>query len=459
MQSSDAKALCYYQQQLKQLQLGLKDQQGQFRAVPVSLTPWQLSKTQWQKAQQYSQLLGRLLLAVSRDTHWLQQQLCNLASNNLLTALAAQPGAFVQQQPALPLMRHDFMLDKQGQWRWVESNTIAAGMGPLNQQLTQLLQADYPALAANPAIGQQAKALYQAALTLRRQFEAGAPLIVFVVEPQEDNMYDQLLLQQALEQLGARVQRVTLQQLTQASITPQQRLQLSDLAQVDLLYYRTGYNLSDYSSPEALRLRSKLQRLNLVQCPDLPLQLAGSKWIQASLSQLLLSGSTLPLKRWGLTLAEIYQLRQLIMPLIPIAALSATQVRRCIDKGWIVKSQHEGGGSVYRGADALSQLNRSDDSLLIMAPIDAYIRTEAVRLLRNDGLTVQRATLSELGMFTVGDTHQYGGYLLRSKAATTLEGGVHRGGAALDSITISAQLDVRSAANQHSFGYDACVAS
>lgn len=448
----------HYPQLLQQQQLGLQDQDGQFRAVPVSLTPWRLSRELWQQVLNYSQLLSRLLWAVSRDMSWMTSQLSSLTTANLLSELIALPQAFSQISQAVPIMRHDFLLDCHGQWRWVESNTIAAGMGPLNQQLVQLLSRDYPRLAPNPAISEQAVALYQAAMALRQRFQGNSVVIVFVVEPEEDNIFDQQLLQRALQDYGAKVLRLTLYQLTQTRVNSFNRLQLGGGDEVDLLYYRTGYNRSDYNSTAELNLRSKFQQVALVQCPDLPLQLAGSKWIQAGLSQLLLSCDPL-LLRWGLNHTGIKQLRKVVMPLIPLSQLQPAKVQAYINNGWILKSQHEGGGSVWCGADARKQLSKLDDSLVLMAPVDSYIRTETVQLLRHGSLFSQQATVSELGIFSVGTNHHYGGYLLRSKAAGQLAGGIHRGGAVLDTVIISDNMALTPASNQQPFGYDGRVAS
>ena len=433
------------QAQLQQLQLGLLDANQQFQPAPVSLTPWQLSPQQWQQAQQLSQLLGRLLLAASQDRQWLQQALQGLPATNLFSRLAALPQALNPALPPVPVMRHDMMLDNSGQWRWVESNTIAAGMGPLNQQLGRLPALAYQQLAANPALQQQA--LFAAATALRQQYDSAMPVIVFVIEPAEDNLFDQQLLQQALQQLGARVQRLTLQQLTLAQLSRHNRLQLHSGDEADLVYYRTGYNHSDYASAAQLALRATLQQAALLQCPDIPLQLAGSKWVQAALSTLLLSGQHEKLLSWGFNPAQCTRLRQAVMPMYALTAANTSQTLHDIANGWLLKSQQEGGGGIWRGDDATQQLlAHAHSGLMLMAPIQHQLRTEPVWLLRQGKLSCQLATVSELGVFSVGIEHHYGGYLLRSKAAGELAGGVHRGGAVLDTIALS-----RSQSSKHRY--------
>lgn len=432
-------ALQHYLPQMQTLQLGLLDSQKQFQPAPVSLTPWRLSLQQWQQAQQLSQLFGRLLLAASQDSRWLRQALRGLPDDSLFARLAALPDALRRRQMPVALMRHDFLLDRSDQWRWVESNTIAAGMGPLNQQLTGMLSDHHQTLAANPALQQQAYTLYAAARALRQQYDNSAPVLLFVVQPDEDNLFDQQLLQQAIVQLGGRVQRLTLAQLEQAQLNAQQRLVLASGEQVDLLYYRTGYNLTDYSTAAQLALRASLQQAALLHCPDIPLQLAGSKWLQAKLSQVLLSGRHQRLQRWGFSQADCALLTKAVMPMYPLTRSNKAQASADVSRGWLLKSQQEGGGGIWRGNEALQQLaltGADDKGFMLMAPIDLYIRTEPVLLLRQGKLSAQQATVSELGMFSCGDSSEFGGYLLRSKPAAELAGGVHRGSAVLDTVAL-----------------------
>lgn len=449
-------ALQHYLPKLQPLQLGLLNSQQQFQPAPLSLTPWQLSPLCWQQAQQLGRLFGRLLLAAGNDEAWLRQALQGLPKNNLFAQLAALPQAFSRSLAPVALMRHDFLLDCSGQWRWVESNTIAAGMGPLNQQLGRLLSTRHNALADNPALQQQAQTLYAAAYTLRQQYDNNAPLLLFVVEPNEDNLFDQQLLQQAIAQLGGRVRRLTLAQLEQAQLNHSNRLQLPDGQEADLLYYRTGYNLADYTTPAQLVLRARLQQAALLQCPDITLQLAGSKWVQAKLSNLLLSGQHETLHRWGFSPADCARLKQAIMPMYPLTPANKTQALQDIASGWLLKSQQEGGGGIWRGQQAIQQLSLSGDNstgLLLMAPITPYVRTEPVWLLRQGKLSCQYATVSELGIFSAGDSSDYAGYLLRSKPAAELAGGVHGGSAVIDTLVLRSPCCNRTYKSQQ-FGYD-----
>ena len=282
---------------MTKLKLGMLNKQSEFQPVPVALQPWFLTKKQWQQATQAAVLLGRLLAAVAKDAEFLLQQFQPVLLGDSLPATLAAAYA-QQQQQALPqragavfLMRHDLMLNEQQQWQWIESNSIAAGMGPLSAQLTALLQPEQPELAPNNATELQAALLYQAALQQAQKRGCLTPHIVFVVEAQEDNIFDQQLLADALIKRGAVVQRGTMAELYQQQLPAQQgagKAAVIDEAsavtlngsRVDLLYFRTGYNPADFANAQELAWRCQLQQQDVLLCPDLPTQLAGSKWLQ-----------------------------------------------------------------------------------------------------------------------------------------------------------------------------------
>ncbi len=429
---------------LQQAGLGLLDLDGQWLPAPVSLTPYPLSAALWQQAQQAAQLLGLLQLRVAAQLDWLLQQLEPL---HPAASLPGQLAHLLRQAPrsvarGVSLQRHDFILDRTEQWRWVESNPIAAGMGPLNELWLSLLEKQQPgSYADNPATTTQARLLFDAAAEL-----AGSvtPNIVFVVEPHEDNVFDQQLLANALQQAGAHVQRVTLVQLQQlVRHNPAGQRSLYDAQQqpMHLLYFRTGYNMADYQCPGLFELRVQLEQFDLLLCPTISQQLAGSKWLQMRLSQYLQQ----PAKhaefaaQFGFTLAQTRQLAALTLPMAAVDEFTAPAVAELIAAGWWYKRQAEGGGNVARTEQASLwyQQRHPGAGDVLMAPIDAQIRPETLDKLVRGQWQSAEGHISELGMFSLGEHAAYGGYLLRTKAAQSLEGGVHKGFAVLDTVVLT----------------------
>lgn len=449
-------------QQLHHQQLGLQSPTG-FVPVPVSLTPWQLSATQFAEAQRLAQLLGQLQAAVAARPHWLLALLAGLQPSDTVPGQiwrtlrsiypeqpGQQPAAGAQVQRNLMLNRHDFLLDQQHQWRWVESNPIAAGMGPLNSRYLALLQAQdekSARYAPNDAISQQAQFLAQAAkASAAAEQHTRPPLLLIVVEQDEDNIYDQQLLCAQVSRLGVPVIRLTIEALlncqftdhqsTAQQLTARQRVHWQGQI-VDVIYWRTAYNPSAALNDDYWQLRARLEQAAVLQCPNLAGQLTGSKWFQHQFSRLLLDSPQTVADSFAITDADLHSLQQAVLPSYAVAQLSTPQATQLINNGYWYKTQQEGGGNVARGPAALQQLAHAEAADLLMAPIDACIRRQALTCLRQGTTQIAHANISELGIFSLGDTASYGGYLCRTKPAQNNEGGVHRGGAVLDTIQFS----------------------
>jgi len=105
------------------------------------------------------------------------------------------------------------------------------------------------------------------------------------------------------------------------------------------------------------------------------------------------------------------------------------------------------GGHCYFGDDIagkiLSLSEEELDAWSLMRRLHPIPRQKPALLIRNGKLEQVDDLISEIGMFTahldghpIGQEFGYSGYLVRSKSATTTEGGVHSGMGVLDSLAI-----------------------
>lgn len=442
-------------QQLYTQQLGLQSIRG-FLPVPVSLTPWQLGAVQFAKAQRLATLLGQIQSKAAVQPQWLLTLLEGLKQSQTvpgqiwrtLRSLYADntsrtPATTNNTSRNLMLNRHDFLLDQQHQWKWVESNPVAAGMGPLNDRYltvlqTQELKQQHVRYAPNEAITTQAKLLAQAAFASALQLptaDSGVPLMLIVVEADEDNIFDQKLLCDEVERLGVRVERVTINDLLQTEFTDDGYLHWH-AQRVDLIYWRTGYNPSADLTGRFWQFRARLEQAAVMQCPNLAGQLTGSKWFQHQFTALLLANPQQVTEYFGIQAEDITLLIQTVVPSYAVYELKTDKAETLISQGYWYKTQQEGGGNVARGQAALDKLTNADSADLLMAPINALLRLEALTSLRHGKATIATDHISELGIFSLGEEAGYGGYLCRTKPAQNNEGGVHRGGAVLDVIQL-----------------------
>lgn len=447
-------------QYMQQHQLGLVTADT-VRPIPISYTPYQLTQTQWQQAHSAAHLLTRIAVAAANDLPALLEFTQELAASRsvpgIIWRLLAEQTTRDATQHNVVLTRHDLLLSQGGQWRWVESNPIAAGMGPLNAAVLTMLQTPTPRpvqltapvqLAPNDAITAQAAALMDAATACYAQYrhQGGSAKAVayMVVEGNEDNIPDQALLQSAMRQYATHipVHRITVAALAQLVIDADGYVYNADGDVLCLVYWRTGYNTQPELDTEFWQQRQRLESCTLAQCPTLAFQLTGSKWFQHKVSRAVHSNNAhqppLPTFLSSLRTAEWQQLASLCVDSHAAVTLSHTDASALITQGYWFKTQGEGGGNVRRGAAALAALHNSlDAGDLLMAPIDVAVRQEPIWTLRDGSLTASRGHISELGLFVAGRTLQDAGYLCRTKPQHNDEGGVHRGGAVLDTITVA----------------------
>jgi hypothetical protein len=309
-------------------------------------------------------------------------------------------------------------------------------MGPFSETLQSLLhEIDHqsPSCIPNPATFEQARALYQSAVRVRNTQH---PNVVFVVEPNEDNVFDQQKLSTALTNMGATVQFKTLDELREQRIESDTNLILADGSPVDALYWRTGYNLEDYGSDDKQRLlnirfRADLERKRIALCPTIHHQLATNKWLQMHLSKLSIDQLMTLFK---LTTQEAILINMALkVPQQPPE--SVTHLNSALQsEQWIWKQQGEGGGNV-----SITPQNVSQEELVgtvLMKKIEPYRTDRRVQKYSQGGILTLENACSELGLFTVGEHQTYGGYLLRTKPRSSLETGVHKGHGMIDTIQI-----------------------
>lgn len=287
--------------------------------------------------------------------------------------------------------------------------------------------------------------------------------VLFVVQDGERNVFDQRWLEyELLEAHGIRVVRQTfteLGQLTQVDSTtkklfiPSQLGGKSTSTEIAVIYYRSAYTPSDYTSGTEWETRIRLESSKAIKCPSMALQLAGAKKIQQVLAEpgvledFLLSPDR-PDVGGTFTQEDVDRVRQSWIGLWPMddstlgreaLRLATTQSER-----FVLKPQREGGGNnIYRedipkALDELAQEPREDGE---PEKKEGYILMELIKppqgisnlLLRGGEAKARRAdVVSELGIYGVSlfggeegsSVNREAGFLLRTKGRESDEGGV-----------------------------------
>ncbi|NOH97414.1 glutathione synthase [Vibrio sp. 99-70-13A1] len=455
------------------------------RHVPFSIAPMTMERSVYHHLLAVTPLIAKLVSNVSEDHEFLQESLRDMAKADpffgRLMELHQQAHDDTSQsdetarQPLL-LMRTDFMDDRQHGAKVIEFNGIAAGMGPFGQRAAELhrfvqnqwndvyrkwLEDDTATPADNQGMEQLAFGIATSAKKVKAYFseldkknDEQKPTFLMIVQKGEDNVYDQHLLEVALQNLGVRTVRRTFEQLsTQLSSGENKRLILDGVGAIDTVYLRAGYQYSDYWAPELnedicchtlSQTRLFIEKHYVAMNATISQQLATSKSMQMLLTMMPAEDYA----RWGLTLEEAQLVKSVLAEMKPISSETIEWFNSHADKKeWVLKNQGEGGGHCVFGediSDTLTTLKPEEyDAWALMQRLYPHERETPTIAVRDGKQTLVDDLVSEIGLFTahyqgdaVTELGGYAGYLIRSKPASENEGGIHSGQGILDSLVL-----------------------
>lgn len=463
--------------QALQLSLCFLDGPGKARHVPFSFTPCPISPAVLEQLDTTAPLLGKLTQLIADNDSLIQEVHAPLASGDPFFAEMLSTHRALHSKPdellrvPLLLQRSDFMVDEQLGPRLVECNSIAAGMAPFGERIGTLhhyLQQRWPAefsrwhtpssgsLVANPATDNMARAIATASASIAKDLDSDTQLrFLMVVQEEEDNLFDQRLLEEQLRVLGVHTYRRTFRQLhQQLSTGPRQSLQLEGCGTLHTVYLRAGYQFQDYVARDldtrrccdALQeTRMFIERHRVAMNATVAQQLATSKRMQLRLAED--DGSLL--RELGFNAKECTTLQSVFATMESVNSHSATRLRDTGNIGdWVLKNQGEGGGHCLFDRDILHQLDSLDEqdfgAWTLMQRLRPAGRDRATLLVRNGRAQQVERLVSEIGIFTAhlgsealitGDKRPgHIGHLVRSKPPQVTEGGIHSGFGVLDAL-------------------------
>eukprot|EP01036_Dinobryon_divergens_P026092 gene26092-34700_t len=420
---------------------------------------------------------------ISRDRVFLNNQLQYASSSDefvrkLLDIYNTIPEDDLKEGIQIGIHRSDYMVDRSSydSCKQIEINTIASSFGCLSKRvgefqsfmlkrysgapvfesfLKQTWANSSTILAfpeANPSMERLAYAIamghsiYNKSNStmkdVRRSYntvsdDASSPIVLFVVQQGEKNQADQRLLELQLRDThNISVEFRTLAELHSSSMVDE----------AGRLW--AGYTPADYPTEIEWEVRALLEKSSALKCPSVGYQLAGSKIIQAALSEPGVLESFC--NRWC---EEGHN------------AETQAAIRAAEEDGskWVLKPQREGGGNNLYGTELSAFLRENKDSptlggYVLMERIFPSLQNTA--FLRNGEIEIH-PSISELGIYGtfIGSglglglgfdsssglqkkgervlLNEYAGYLLRTKPDGVDEGGVATGYSVLNSIVLT----------------------
>jgi len=425
--------------------------------APLSVLPAPFPEASFHKAVSAAAPFNTLIAAVAADSAYLQETLAPAAEFDDFTARLLQMHRETEdlraagkiEQLVLAINRSDYMLDEPSNTLMqVELNTIASSFGALSAIVSRMhgytlsrsgrTDIDASQLPENRATEDIAEAMAAGAALV-----APNAVMLMVVQPGEQNSYDQQWLQTTLwERHRVRTVRRTLEEIASDScvqLSPEDGTLHVDGWRVGVVYLRAGYSPDDYPSEVEWQGRGKLERSSAVKCPSVAFQLAGAKKVQQDLAR---PGV---LERFVTSRSDAELLRACFAGLWGLDDLEEASTAEVLEAAaedpdaYVLKPQREGGGNNLYGEQAAEKIaaRKGLAAYILMQRIRPPIHTTAMV---RKGEVIEVEALSELGVFgTYLSRHgqvllnKQAGHLLRTKAATSDEGGVAAGFAVLDS--------------------------
>ncbi|KAF8476022.1 hypothetical protein BDZ91DRAFT_710779, partial [Kalaharituber pfeilii] len=466
--------------------------------APVALFPSPFPRKLFKEAREIQTVYNELYakIASEQGEEWLGGIIEEIASvDDFIAQLwkvykEVKAEGFVQHL-SLGLFRSDYMIHKNPKGsnaelavHQVEFNTISSSFGGLATRVSQLHKhllriGAYPdspiitpsSLPDNPAMTDLADGLAEAHKAYGPGVVSKTTAILFLVQGDERNAFDQRLLEYSLlERHDITTHRITffevphlttLDPTTKALLYRPPHLPVSsDPIEISTVYFRAGYGPGDYTTPTDWSSRAHLERSRAIKCPTILTQLAGSKKIQQVLAQPISPSSSATNDNNPADIlnnfapkVSIPRLKSTFAPIYPLDSTRLGQHARSLAlnpttaENYVLKPQREGGGNNIYGSKITEFLRSIPEThwsgYILMEKIVPPGGTENLMVRAGAGLK-RGEVIGELGVYGVclwdlkgGITvNREAGWLLRTKGKESEEGGVAAGFGYVDGVVL-----------------------
>ncbi|KAL5770841.1 hypothetical protein ACOSP7_014995 [Xanthoceras sorbifolium] len=427
--------------------------------APFSLLPMSFPENQFNMACEVAPIFNELVDRVSLDGKFLQDSLSRTKKVDAFTARLLDIHSKMleinkKEDIRLGLHRSDYMLDEQTKLLLqIELNTISSSFSGLSGLVTELhrsllihygeqLGLDSRKIPGNTAVSQFAEALAKA----WTEYNNPRAVVMVVVQTEERNMKCLVKRKQkrstCVRLLGKESYTYMPFEIdTEGELLPDGTLLVGG-QEIAVVYFRAGYTPTDYPSESEWRARLLMEQSSAVKCPSISYHLAGTKKIQQELAK------PNVLERFLDNKEEIAKVRKCFAGLWSLDDSEIISLAMERPELYVMKPQREGGGNNIYGEDVRETLLRlrkegteEDAAYILMQRIFPSV---SPTFLMRDGICHKDHAISELGIYGAYlrskekvIVNEQCGYLMRTKVASSNEGGVAAGFAVLDSIYLT----------------------
>ncbi|CAF0935091.1 unnamed protein product [Adineta ricciae] len=428
---------------------------------PFTIYPSPYPRNEYERACRIQSAINRLVYRLAFDIQMMDSVLEKFIDCDPFIKRLREIYDHIQQLPYQSvaetcIIRTDYMLQEMSQFvkrtklRLIEINTIAIGLGAAAKVMREWhkifltkIQSDFVSQLPK---NESHDLVIESLLESWKIYDNPKAMILFVIPEREFNIGDQMLIEQGLlsrcDHPSLLIKHVTLIEISRCCSLNSKGILFFREFEVALVYYRTAYDPKHFYNEDIWQAYIMLESSCAVKCPSLRYHLAGMKCFQLALTEESFLKEVFNEEQEFIDdvtdiTEEMFTIEQAMND--PVVQQRILEHPEC----FYLKQSREGGGNVYCGEmlkERLNEIVEKNDSkrYFLMSRISPPIRPS---LICSKGSIIERQINSELGIFGSLITQngklvseRSGGYLLRSKPSSNIEGGIASGQGYIDSI-------------------------
>ena len=441
----------------------MKSKNGGINHIPIMITPSPIPKNLYEKINFYQIAFNKIIDKLSHDQTFLEEILSPIAEKDEFVRKNLEISKKLinyehKQKIKLGIFRNDYLLDKNQNFLFfTEYNTIASSMGTFTDRIKKFylhFSEKYPELFKKYSIKEIPTEGYEniekfgeimfEAIKLAFPQQYKESIIVFVVQKNETNIFDQYSLSDELyNKYKLSSIRLTLEEINNKCTQDENGNLLIEGKLISLFYFRAAYCENDYPNEESWKGREIIELSTAIKVPDINTFLTTFKIFQYELSkpQILMHycQNELIINDILRFFGGIYYLRD----------MSSEDAKNLLNniklepEKYILKPMREGGGNNITG-NKLKELIPEENSELcdllknsvIVDKIESYQHEGLI--LRNENIKIQNS-ISEYSIYGIILSNENNvimnkstSFLVRTKNKESIEGGIIEGAGAID---------------------------
>ena len=441
----------------------MKSKSGGVTHIPIMLTPSPIPKNIYEKIFFYQIAFNKIIIKLSNDQNFLEKVLAPISEKDDFVKKNLEISKKLvnyehKQKIKLGIFRNDYLFDKNQNFLFfTEYNTIASSMGTFSDKIKKFysyFSQKYPEnfkkfsekeipTEAFDNIEKFAESMHEAIkLAFPQQYKES--IIVFIIQKNENNIFDQYSLSDELyNKYKISSTRMTLEEIKAKCVQDENGNLTLDKRLISLFYFRAGYTENDYPNGESWKGRELIELSTAIKVPDINTFLTTFKIFQYELSKPKI------LIHYCQSELIINDILRFFGGIYNIRDMSPENVKDLLNKiktdpdKYILKPMKEGGGNNITGeklkaiipgeGEEISDLIKNS---VIVDKIESYVHEGLV--IRNEKLKVQNS-ISEYSIYGIILTNENNfiinksvSFLVRTKEKESIEGGIIEGAGAID---------------------------